>query len=732
MLSATARPAALLLALTALRAQAPSFDTAYSALERKNPPGGVFLLRLTAAGPFHEGELIPIEFTFRAPAGGRYNFHGVLLDPGSGCGDLAHPCHPMDMRTFSKADPMLSLDMSAKPVRADLNGYVPRLKPGRYRAALVASRLIRKGGGPLSSVWGYAEPAEYLVSSRIEFTVIPATSEWTKRTVEKAVAVLESPLPNSPGGYQDRVTAARRLRFLQHPLAWEAAMAHYGVEPGSNDLLFGLWEAPRSAEVCALMRRRLAEPEQYVTFYYLTYLTDICLRARPDFDPRQRNAEVAARGDAIREEAAAALAAGLDRKTGVRKGAAIYSLLEHLEYVRNNSSHPADLPAWLPQLRREAAAAYFDLPPYMRGGLFSSGFWPLLRGPEMAALLRTVLAAKVTDYNAEQHWNAALRRLFEVAPEEARARILAEMRNPETRIDAATLALLPPESVPNMDDDLVRTLAGAQRLPGGNARMAAAMLARYASPRALGRIKAIFESQQNPCQPELMAYFLRVDPAYADAVFHRHSWDMHGPAPCAWEYFTITPKLRMHAVLERYLAAYLMHEDVRLKQAAAEALMRYGSPAAQAPLWHAYRYFHDFWKNRRSEITPMSANEMLECSLRSAIARARNWLAREPDLRLIESLCLTERCLWETQQDLEAWKPLRVEVWMAAPEDFRANVAQYGSLDSLDALQRKLAQFPAGTTFQLTMAPRDRPLAPELRRRAAAAGQVLTPAPGAQ
>ncbi len=60
MLSATARPAALLLALTALRAQAPSFDTAYSALERKNPPGGVFLLRLTAAGPFHEGELIPI------------------------------------------------------------------------------------------------------------------------------------------------------------------------------------------------------------------------------------------------------------------------------------------------------------------------------------------------------------------------------------------------------------------------------------------------------------------------------------------------------------------------------------------------------------------------------------------------------------------------------------------------------------------------------------------------
>jgi hypothetical protein len=30
-----------------------------------------------------------------------------------------------------------------------------------------------------------------------------------------------------------------------------------------------------------------------------------------------------------------------------------------------------------------------------------------------------------------------------------------------------------------------------------------------------------------------MAYFVRVDPAYADRVFHSHPWDMQAePPPC--------------------------------------------------------------------------------------------------------------------------------------------------------------------------------------------------------
>ena len=45
--------------------------------------------------------------------------------------------------------------------------------------------------------------------------------------------------------------------------------------------------------------------------------------------------------------------------------------------------------------------------------------------------------------------------------------------------------------------------------------VAAATYPRDAHERRDPRIKEIFESQSERCQPELMAYFLRVDPDYA-------------------------------------------------------------------------------------------------------------------------------------------------------------------------------------------------------------------------
>ncbi len=684
-----------------------------------NPQGSALTMRLPAGASYHEGELIPFTFTFR-PGSGHFSFAGFLVDPALDCGSLARPCHITDMRTFSKSDPMLLLNFTAEPIErgSDLNVYVPRLKPGRYRVALL-TRVMVFQGTELEGSWRFAEPPAYLVSNQVAFEIVPATLPWIRQTIAEANTVLET----RDVDYQKAQTAARRLRFLQHPLAWKAALAHLGNSPSSNDLLFGMWESSRPAEVCALMRARLADPAQYVSYYYLDYLADICRRARPDYDARKWNAEVAAQRAALLGEAAGFLAENLGSHTGAAKGAAIYSLLQYVENVRNNfgySGHPPALPAWLPQLRREAARTYFDLPPYLRNGLLDS---PVLRGPETTALLDRILAAKVTDYNDVQNWNSALRRLYVVDAERGRARMLAELRNPDTRIEESTLALLPPESVPPMDNELIETLAAARRHPAGNPRIVAWMIARYASPRVLDRLKAIFEEPQNSCQPELMAYFLRTDPAYADAVFHRHPWNMQAEAPCALEYFTVTARTYLHPALEKYLTAYLMHNDVRLKMAAAESLRQYGSPAAREPLWAAYRYFHNYWKDRRQEMGATQANEMLETALRGALARARNWLANETELRLLESLCLNRRCLWESHTDLEAWrKPIRVDVWFQEADGFRASVAQYTVLNSPRQLLEKLAQFPAGTPFHLSFAPKDTNPAGELRREAAARG----------
>jgi len=265
--------------------------------------------------------------------------------------------------------------------------------------------------------------------------------------------------------------------------------------------------------------------------------------------------------------------------------------------------------------------------------------------------------------------------------------------------------MLPPSAAAHLTDDaLIQSVAAAQRPGGWNVHLSMTALAKFASPKALPRVKAIYESQQDRCQPELMAYFVRVDPAYADRVFQSHPWDIRTPPPaCTAEYFARTAPLAMSPGLERYLAAYLMQGDVRLKKTAAESLGEYGSPAALAPLWGAFRYFNDYWKGKEAELARNGEGEFLEVDLRNAIARGRHWLATDADLRTILSLCVSDCCLYETQQDLSAWRePLTIGV-DALSARIRAQVVQYYHLESIDALEEKLAQFPKGTHFTLAV-----------------------------
>src|SRR5205823_1341561 len=134
---------------------------------------------------------------------------------------------------------------------------------------------------------------------------------------------------------------------------------------------------------------------------------------------------------------------------------------------------------------------------------------------------------------------------------------------------------------------------------------------------------------------------------------------------------------------------------------AAQVLARHGTAAAAAPLWEAFRYFHDYWKGKGEELAQNGQGVGLEVDLRNAIARGRGWLATETDLRLIESLCTSGRCIQETRQDLEYVKPpLGIEIMMQ-PSGISGKIAQYYGLEDAAAMESKLAQFPRGTRFVL-------------------------------
>ena len=713
----------------------------WSGLRAKNPPGAEVSLRLLDPHPYRQGEVIrvemqPQEFGPTRNSAEQWQLAGLLLDPEVGCGSVAKPClESGGIRNGLVVPQQFTF----------LNRYLPQLPPGHYRAAVLARKLVLTHRDGISSIYGYAEPPEYAVSETAAFDVVPASAQWIRRTIATSAATLRDTRPASRESYEARDLAAQQLRFLDEPGAWLASLSLLPEEAGT--LLRGLDATRQPARVCELMQSRIPVPEQAVSSAYLWTLQQACARANlppppapkgperpvtariaqapppaapaPKIDPVMQGylQKLRAYQTELWGKATGRLAASLPQKQPGPKAAAFATLLEYVQ------QHRSPAPPWIPALTREFVAWFPSADLQSRHHLLDF-FASAIRSPEAVPLIESVLDRwKPGDYYEAVH--SALRDLYEIDRRRAQARILAELPKPETWLDVPQLDMLPANAVPPMDDALIAALAAAQRPPGWNPRLRMAAIAKYATARAEPRIRAIYESQQDPCQPELIAYFVRVDPAYADRVFHRQAWDMHAPpSRCTVQYFERTPPLAMAAPIERFMEAYLMHSDVFVKTAAAHQLGIYGSPAAVSSLWDAFRYFHDYWKGKEPELEQNGEGAHLEVELRNAIARGRHWLATETDLRTIESLCISRQCRGETLQDLSAWqRPLRIEL-AGSGDGWRAAVAQYW-LTSLAELEGKLAQFPRGTQFALPANQADGDTVAELRRFAAGRGLVL-------
>ena len=587
-----------------------------------------------------------------------------------------------------------------------------------------------------------------MVSNWVEMQVVAANASWIRNTIAACVATIQAQA-NGAESYQAQEEAAEQLSFLDAPEAWAASLDLLPKSEGV--LLTGLLLGHPQARVCELMGDRVAAPKQSVSTAYLYRLSEACAAAHlppPPVKPAVRpmagvisaappqNAAVAAPDpemqawagkhraytEGVMNDAAARLAASLDTKQGSAKWDAVATLLQRISQVRVNRPPEPD-PAWIPQLSRVFVQNYASLDVPRRQYLLDM-YASTIESPDVAPLLESVLDQwKPGDYYEPPQ--SAIRSLVRIDPARGRARILAELSKDKTWLQTDSLELLPPSAVRPMDNALIDALARAQRPGGWNVQLSMAAIARYATPKALPRIRAIYESQQTPCQPELVAYFVRVDPEYADRIFHSHPWDMHAePPPCTLQIFERTSRLAMGPPLEKYLAAYLMHGDVHVKSTAARILQRYGTAAAAPALWDALRYFHEYWEGKDAELEKSGENLNLESELRNAIANGRGWLVMEPDLHLIEALCTSGRCVQETRQNLASFpEPLRIEISTGGPYGAMGSVAQYFGLESVAAVEAKLAQYPRGTHFTLR-APGN--LVNELRRFALEKGLIVT------
>jgi len=532
----------------------------------------------------------------------------------------------------------------------DLNQWVRFERPGYYR---VHALFHARGARPQDINQSVA-----FESNEIGIEIFAADPEWQIGQLRNNVAVLNA-VPVKPDNetFQTRMDAARRIWYLDTPDSIREAGRLLGTADVqvSQILQAGIWSSGHRDVAIAAMEHLLRSPDQAVTPVFLETLAALEAWQRvPRSQNPGRDADAQRRYEArvsIAEQLRSELAEVVEQKRDRAKAISMKTLLD---------SAPESAP---PIRRSEIAHLFLELPSGQQSELLGAQ-WKKIAGPEMIPVLRQIYdAAAETTGLASPVVATAVERLLEIDPVQGRVLLLDEIRRPVPRLPFSTLAILPDATLPEMDHLLVEHLeynVGTEEL-----------IARYGTSGVLDQVKAFYAERDammrartsanvpniaSPaCEPPLVAYFLRVDPAFGERVLRESLAERSFSGGRCWmgilgrtASYYVSPEWEKTAVMA------LRDPTVIVKADAVKALAQYGSAASAAAVWEAFRYWHEWWKNRPSEMN--EENRRFEQVFLEATTHARNRVTTPSDLEKVRDLCITQECIGRAEEHLREWK----------------------------------------------------------------------------
>ena len=666
-------------------------------------------LRLTnPRRQFRPGEIIPIELEFNSATPKRFTVDGATYDRS---GRLTIDEFVID-RIDDVADPMLDyfgstgagiigggirgigvLGEKRFTVNVDVNEWFRFDKPGRYTLAVKSSRVTDESVTPHAVV-----PVE---SNTVSFEILPRDATWEASELESARRIIDAKQPTL-----GTRAGCRIMRFLGTEAAAREMIRRYGadIDQGCDfDYMVGLFSAADRAAVVQAMEDGLRAADQAVTSSYLRTLSTLSVYLQhPELLPAQTRetkgrlvagGELSRRSDLI--DAAMSvyvdiLTAAMQDKTD--RARAITLAEAHVSVQRQPSATSA-------ALQDQLATRFLDLPAERQANLLEYQ-WRTIAGSAMLPALRRLVDAPPT--TAPSVPDLALRRLAQLAPDEARPLILHEIKNPRRGATLKTLGSLRDAELPDLDDAL------AANFEASNSEIHAALVQRYATKRVAARILASASDKIGvmACnqQASILAYFLRVDEATGSALLDRA---MTSRLTGCWRSLNQIAALRMTPVVQARAIADLDNSDPDVVIAAIQTLGQHGSPAALEPLRMAFQQWHLAWADRAAELAysrvverPNARQAMVEDAFRQAIGTGPGWLVRASELRELQSLCVTDNCRTQTGYMIRE-DDTRIMLWgINEPDESHIELAQY-RFTSIAALEEKLSQYPRGTAFIL-------------------------------
>jgi hypothetical protein len=706
---------------------------------RKNPEGVSFTLRLEEDKvQFKPGEIIRVEFSFTSDAPNVYDLNGATYDRGGRLGldkyFLDHKkgvVDPLSDRAPGpgggiRSDPTLS-DKPHK-MTFDLNEWFRFDQPGKFRLYVTAPRVLKKGAKPVGD-------GDDVTSNIVEFEILPYDEEWAGQELQAITRLIDSSDPNA-----DQRPLCRRLRFLNTEAAASEMIRRFGapLDVCGYEYSIGLIGSAHRAFIVKEMERRLEAPDQIVTDTYLRTLSQLSASLRrnerlpsPTERPNdEQQAKAAAEAwrkqwDSIQKlqyQYAERLMTALSRKQGKARAIGAHTLLE-MSWNNRMQSGGARLndpgqtggmnPEIIKKLAPELIAVFDDLPTNVQSGLLGYR-WKQFSNPAMLPILRRILDDKpATDrtYEVRDLRGLALRRLYELAPDEGRKLIIEELRRPNPGVGIATLRILPDETLPDVEETLVENLEKSLSGGGGDAEVLSLLIERYATSSVATRVREIYGDKGGKwaClnQSAMLAYFLRVDEAMGielikQALAARGKEDTR----CYSSLLAEVAKMRATPELEALAIEHLDDPDPEVVIQAASTLGQYGSTGSEKPLWRRLDKWLQEWRARAEEGPkyfdsnhPNFLHRQIGPSLRQALSHSPAWLIDREKLKRLQESCLDKDELQQfNYQAGELSGEISVDFQPRADGWGYARVAHY-QCNSLSALKMKLSQFPKDTTF---------------------------------
>jgi hypothetical protein len=700
-------------------------------------------LTVRIAGDHHQfrpGEIVPIELEFSSGIPHRFVVDGATGDRSGRLTIDQFHIDPIDAVTDPMLDyfaPMNGIAgggfrmkgvLGDRPfiVRLDLNDWFRLDRPGVFHL-LVHSRRVSDDAETTRAI----VPVD---SNSVSFEVVPRDAAWEATELETARRILDA-----DGSSIDRRTGCRVMRFLGTEAAVNEMIQRYGTNTdlGCNfDYMAGLFGAPNREHVVRQMEGGLPAPDQPVTQSYLRTLATLSVYLQhPEFRPaqtREAKGRLSSGGEMSRHpdltEAASAvyadmLAAALPEKTGRARA---ITLAEQLAPPARSSPGSGS-----PVAREQLATAFLELPPERQANLLEFE-WPTIASPAMVPVLRRLAESSPTASRSVP--DLALRRLYDLAPDTARPLILRDIQHPPQGATLKTLARLPDAELPELDEALAANVASVPDFEArgdfDEAGIRAELVHRYASKRVADRIlenvSDAFTRMACRSQWAILAYFLRVDDAMGKTLLERALAARASGTGCRTNLAAVA-ELRTTPVVEARAIADLDDTDPDVLIVAVGTLRRHGSPAALAPLRSAFERWRATWKERASDLEdsraadrPHEKQAAVEDAFRLALGQGQAWLTQSSELRELQALCVTENCRTQTGIMIAAADDTRIiAVQLDEPGGSLIRLAQY-ELQSISALEQKLAQYPQGASFILSVG------GLESRQAAAVASEIRT------